>query len=77
MCLGCLPVWRLARHVFNTLAEARQAIAAAWIQAPEGDESTVNGGGTVRVVGNMDADDIGFEVSQFIEILCLDKVRWA
>lgn len=95
-CLGCLPVWRLARHVYNMTPLVRETILAAQRPEQEGGAEAVNGSGavlngkatnggrkkgpgqlhTVSVRLNGESEDVGIEVTQFLEILCLEKVSF-
>ena len=59
-CMSCMPAWRLARHIINTLPEVQTAVRAA---VRRGD---VDG----------DAESIDLPASSLVELLCQDKVGW-
>jgi hypothetical protein len=57
-CMGCMPVWRLARHVINTIPHAEDMVRAVLPRSSAGGPDV----------------EIDFRASRHIEILCCDEV---
>ena len=64
--MSCFPVWRLARHVHNSHANVQDHIASL-----QGDPDRWSRG---LEKGEPKKPNIGCEVSDYIELLCEEKV---